>query len=318
MSYSYQAHTTSASQLTYSFSFAGTDPGYIAVSAISVETRASGDTEWSTLDTSLWNLTGTNQITLVSAIAAPADGANNLRVRRIVDKEKPYSSFPRGSMLDMLNLDRSLIQIVEMVQEILDGFLPDGFYFQQNINMNGHKFYNLGDGVDDGDSVNISQLNNVYDLLDADIQAVDTKHTNWNNTQDNQIASLQAGIASNGTAAYVPYRYVAVGGETVISPPYIFRTARVDRNGVMQHEVDGAYTISGNKITLATPLRAGDVVRVEIGSGWNPNSSNLAGPTEDRPVNPNVGYMYFDTTLNKSIWYTGTGTTWVDANGVVS
>lgn len=318
MSYTYQSHTTSASVTSYSFSFAGSDPGYIAVSNIAVEVRASGDTEWSTLDTSRWNLTGTNMITLTSPIAAPADGQNNLRIRRIVDKDKPYASFVRGSMLDMLNLDRSLIQLVEMVQEILDGFFPEGFYFQQNINMNGHKFYNLGNGTAAGDSVNFGQLTSVNNALGARITAVDTKHTNWNNTQDNQIASLQAGIASNGTAAYVPFRYVAVGGETVISPPYVFRTARVDRNGVMQHEVDGAYTISGNKITLASPLRAGDVVRCEIGTGWNPNSSNLAGPTEDRPVNPNVGYMYFDTTLNKTVWYTGTGTTWVDANGVVS
>lgn len=318
MSYTYQSHTTSASVTSYSFSFAGSDPGYIAVSNIAVEVRASGDTEWSTLDESRWNLTGTNMITLTSPIAAPADGQNNLRIRRIVDKDKPYASFVRGSMLDMLNLDRSLIQLVEMVQEILDGFFPEGFYFQQNINMNGHKFYNLGNGTAAGDSVNFGQLTSVNNALGARITSVDTKHTNWNNTQDNQIASLQAGIASNGTAAYIPFRYVAVGGETVISPPYVFRTARVDRNGVIQHEVDGAYTISGNKITLASPLRAGDVVRCEIGTGWNPNSSNLAGPTEDRPVNPNVGYMYFDTTLNKTVWYTGTGTTWVDANGVVS
>lgn len=316
MSYTYQAHTTSASVTTYSFSLAGSDTGYIAVSDISVEVRISGDTEWSTLDTSRWNLTGTNQITLVNAIPAPADGANNLRIRRIVAKDKPYASFVRGSMLDMLNLDRSLIQLVEMVQEILDGFFPEGFYFQQNMNMNGHKFYNLGPGVNAGDSVNMGQLNKVNSDLGNRITQVDNKHTTWNNTQDNQIASLQAGIATNGTAAYVPYRYVAVGGETVISPPYIFRTARVDRNGVMQHEVNGAYTISGNKITLASPLRTGDVVRCEIGAGWNPNNSNLAGPTGERPVNPNVGYMYFDTTLNKTVWYTGTGKTWVDANGV--
>lgn len=305
MSYTYQSHTTSASVTSYSFSFAGSDPGYIAVSDIAVEVRASGDTEWSTLDTSRWNLTGTNMITLTAAIAAPADGQNNLRIRRIVDKDKPYASFVRGSMLDMLNLDRSLIQLVEMVQEILDGFFPEGFYFQQNINMNGHKFYNLGNGTEPNDSVNKGQMD-----------AVDSKHTAWNTVQDNDIKSLQAGIASNGTAAYVPYRFIATGGETVISPPYVFRTARVDRNGVVQHEVDGAYTISGNKITLATPLRAGDVVRAEIGTGWNPNSASLSGPTVNRPVNPNTGYMYFDTTLGKTVWYSGTGTTWVDANGV--
>lgn len=317
MSYSYQAHTTSAGQTTYTFSFAGKNPGYISVADIAVEVRASGQTEFTTLDTSRWSLTGTNQITLTSPISAPADGANNLRIRRIVAKESPYASFPRGSMLDMLNLDRSLIQLVENIQEILDGFLPAGFYFQQNINMNGHKFYNLGDGVDPQDSVNKRQMDALDSELSAWITSVDVKHTTWNDRQDNEIASLQAGIASNGTAAYVPYKFVAKGGETTISPPYIFRTARVQRNGVMQFEVDGAYSISGNVITLASALREGDVVRCEIGTGWNPNSANLAGPTKDRPVNPNVGYMYFDTDLKKSVWYTGVSNTWVDANGVI-
>ena len=37
------------------------------------------------------------------------------------------------------------------------------------------------------------------------------------------------------------------------------------------------------------------------------------GTTENRPSNVNVGYMYFDTNINKPIWYNGTK--WVDATG---
>ena len=41
----------------------------------------------------------------------------------------------------------------------------------------------------------------------------------------------------------------------------------------------------------------------------------VAGTTEERPVllENNKGYQYFDTTINKSIWWTGS--TWVDATG---
>jgi len=37
------------------------------------------------------------------------------------------------------------------------------------------------------------------------------------------------------------------------------------------------------------------------------------GTTTERPAGKTVGYQYFDTTLNKPIWYTGT--TWVDSTG---
>jgi hypothetical protein len=39
-----------------------------------------------------------------------------------------------------------------------------------------------------------------------------------------------------------------------------------------------------------------------------------AGSTLDRPITPNTGFMYFDTTLNRPIWFSGN--LWVDALGV--
>lgn len=38
------------------------------------------------------------------------------------------------------------------------------------------------------------------------------------------------------------------------------------------------------------------------------------GPTWKRPYEPRTGFMYFDTTVNKPIWYKGGGL-WADANG---
>ncbi len=39
----------------------------------------------------------------------------------------------------------------------------------------------------------------------------------------------------------------------------------------------------------------------------------LAGKSEGKPTTPVIGMMYFDTTLNKPVWYNGSN--WVDANG---
>lgn len=43
------------------------------------------------------------------------------------------------------------------------------------------------------------------------------------------------------------------------------------------------------------------------------NKLPCSGDTEKRPVNVNVGFQYFDTTLKKPLWWTGTE--WVDSNG---
>ena len=244
MSYSYQPHTTSASQTTYTFSFAGVDPGYISVAHISVEVRNSGDSEFATLDSSKWYLSGTNQITLTPAIAEPADGKNNLRIRRIVPKETPYATFPRGSMLDMLNLDRTFIQTLEAFQEFLDGFLPAGFYFQQNINMNGHKFTNLGAGTASGDSINWDQ---------------------WDN-HEQRIVALETDLTALSSRT-IPYYYIATGGETRWEGlPWKFNSALMFIDGVFQNQNLGAFSITDNGFNFAEPLIQGQEVYVLLGS----------------------------------------------------
>ncbi|MCG0783390.1 pyocin knob domain-containing protein [Lactiplantibacillus plantarum] len=49
------------------------------------------------------------------------------------------------------------------------------------------------------------------------------------------------------------------------------------------------------------------------GTGNKPFAINDTGATTDRPTGQAAGYQYFDTSLNKPIWYTGKN--WVDATG---
>lgn len=42
----------------------------------------------------------------------------------------------------------------------------------------------------------------------------------------------------------------------------------------------------------------------------------LSGDTASRPGSPATGWMYFDTTLGKPVWYDGSG--WVDAMGTTA
>ena len=68
---------------------------------------------------------------------------------------------------------------------------------------------------------------------------------------------------------------LATDYQTIINPPYIFTTAEVYINGVMQDQDRGAYIIIENRIELAAPLNKGDAVQVILGSTMPAMRSNF-------------------------------------------
>lgn len=251
MAFTFDEKTTDGVTTVYTFSFAGADVGYISKSDIIVETRASGQDLWDLLDVSLWTLQGTNQIQLLAAIAIPDDGLPNLRIRRVVDKDQPYASFERGAMLDMASLNRSFIQVVESIQELLDGFYPEGFIMRQDLDMSGHKVINMGDGTNPKDAVNKGQLDPVIQV---------------NHEQDARLEALEDAIDITETVTMMPWYFKAVGGETLLTPPFAFTVAQVYINGIHQNNLDGAFNVNTSQITLAEPLVAGDIIYAMLGT----------------------------------------------------
>lgn len=256
MSYTFTEHTANGTQTTFPFRFAGRDKGYLRASDILVEVRNDG--VWNTV--SGWTLTGTNQITF----NVPPAANTKLRIRRVVEKEEPYAEFDRGVTLDMKSLNNSFIHLLEVSQEILDGFYPDGYFVKQDVSWGGHKITDLADGTNPGDAVNKGQLD-----------AIDKKHTDWNAKQDIEIAGLKAGMTSGIAHRTVPWYTIAKGGEISVKPPYEFQDALVFLNGVLQHQIVGAYSISNNTITFAEPLVAGTEVYVLIGSRVATSEPNI-------------------------------------------
>lgn len=251
MAFTFDEKTTDGVTTVYTFSFAGADTGYISKSDIIVEVRDSGHDLWELLDVALWVLQGTNQIQLASAIATPSDGQPNLRIRRVVDKDQPYATFERGAMLDMVSLNRSFVQVVESIQELLDGFYPEGFIMRQDLDMSGHKIVNLGDGTNPKDAINKSQLDPVIQV---------------NVEQDARIDALEDAIDINESVTMMPWYFKATGGETVLIPPFAFTVAQVYINGIHQNNLDGAFMVSSNQITLAEPLQPNDIIYAMLGT----------------------------------------------------
>ncbi|WCZ56772.1 non-contractile tail fiber protein [Salmonella phage Kenya-K30] len=256
MSYTFTEHTAVGTQTTYPFSFAGRDKGYIRASDIIVEVFHEG--EWHL--THDWVLSGTHQITFNVALIE----GTKFRIRRDVSKEYPYAEFDRGVALDMKSLNNSFIHILQITQGILDGFYPEGYFVKQHVSWGGYKITDLADGTDPNDAVNKGQLD-----------AIDRKHTEWNEQQDIAIAGLKAGMTSGVSHRTVPWVTVASGGEQVIRPPYIFESALVFLDGVLQHELSHAVTIANSTLTFSEPLRKGTEVYVLIGSRIAASSPGL-------------------------------------------
>lgn len=269
MSYTYTEQKGDGATRTFPFGFAGEDKGYIRATDIVVETAVNGQ-EYQPAQG--WSLTGTNQVTFLVAPAADL----NIRIRRVVDKDKPFAKFDRSVTLDMLSLNNTFIQMLQVVQEIMDGFFPANFFFKGDINMGGHRVVNLGPALTGTDAINKNQL---------DVEA------KRNDVQDQAIASLKSSLTAGTANRTVPWMYTAVGGETTINPPFVFDGCLVYIQGIHQFEEAGAYVVQNNQITFAEPLKAGWQVKVYLGS-------RMAPPVKDESTEYNIDVAAGVTTIS--------------------
>lgn len=243
MSYTYTDHVANGSQVTFPFRFAGRDKAYISATDVQVGFVEAGT--W--LPATGWTLSGTNQITFLTP---PTEG-KQIRIRRIVDKINPYAYFERGNVLDINSLNNSFIKNLQVSQEILDGFFPEGFYFKADLDMGGHKIINLHEGSESGDAVNYDQFKELSDRV-------------------NEIESDLTGLSHRT----VPMYYIATGGESRWEiGHWTFDAAILFINGVFQNQNLGAFTISNNGFNFAEPLQKGDEVYALVGS-------RIAAPNE--------------------------------------
>ncbi len=229
MGYTFTEHTANGTQVTYPFRFAGRDKGYLRASDVRVDTLQ-GDT-WTKV-TSGWQLTGTNQITFD---VAPAAGLK-IRIRRVVQKEHPYAEFDRGVTLDMKSLNGSFIHILEITQELLDGFYPEGYFVKQNVSWGGHKITGLANGTEASDAVNFGQLD-----------AIDKKHTDWNTRQDLILAGLKEGATP--AVVRVEFNKDLEEGTTHVELGIPFLSIEVYLDGLFQPR--STYYTTGSGVTFS-------------------------------------------------------------------
>lgn len=240
MAYTYSTAIGDGVTKNFQFSLAGQDEGYISVSNLHVFVAGS-EVEFSVISSSP---------NVVNLQEAPPVGAEVL-IRRIMPKVVPYSDFSRGNPFSQDALNKTNLQQLYIVQEIFDGYLPDGFFFRVNIDMRGMRIINLGDGINDGDAVNKKQL--------------DVEHDK-NVEQDERLVVVEDALKTVTYVNYVSQLYRAVGGESTINTTNSLHAAALYINGIFQHKAAGAYMQSGGVVSLAEPLKAGQEVYLILGS----------------------------------------------------
>lgn len=203
---------------------------------------------------------------LLLFVTAPPAGSEVL-VRRIMPVEKPYADFERGNNFGPRQVNNTFLQQLYLTQELLDGFLPDGYYLKQDMNAGGYRITNLGDAQEPDDAVN----KKVTDQITSRVEAIED--------------SMPV-----GSGAYiVPFYYEAVGGETEVETFRPFTYCRLSINGINQAP-NKAFSFLNGKIYFAEPLEEDDVVHAELGS---PDVMTILQPLTDARLIATEGQYQF-------------------------
>lgn len=188
MAFSYVESTGDGVQRVYSFRFTGDGYGYFRES--DVHAYVAG------VKTSFKFVTS-NSIEFENP---PALGAKVL-IRRIMPKNKPYTDWSRGNDFSALNVNNSFLQQLYTQQELFDGFMTEGFRFNENLSIGMHKITDLAPGENPNDAVNLAQVQHYEGSAGDSADKAAASAAAAKISEDNAMASEVASGASKQAAA---------------------------------------------------------------------------------------------------------------------
>lgn len=187
---------------------------------------------------------------LIRFLTVPPVGSDVL-IRREMPIDEPYADFSRGNIFSQRAVNSSFLQMLYLIQEMLDGFYPDGFYFKQDLNMGGNLIKNLGDAVDTTDAVS----KKFTDALQAYADALAAR-----------IATLETTFGPD--TSFLSVSFTATEGQTDFVLPVTTTGAFCIKNGAFLNRVAGDYSIvSGSTVRMSEPQEAGAVLHILAGIG---------------------------------------------------
>ena len=134
---------------------------------------------------------------------SPPTAGYEVRIFRETSNDTLISKFFAGSAIRAVDLNKNFEQTLFSVQEVLARFIDrTQAIFQNNVNLSGFKIVNLGDGTDDADAVNKSQLDATQNYNDTQLAASVTEATNQASTATTKAGEAnQSAIDANASAS---------------------------------------------------------------------------------------------------------------------
>lgn len=120
MALSYDLKEGDGTTKVFPFNFAGLGKGYLVPANLRVELRTLGTEDWYRTDD--WTLVTTNSLSIEHAPPFPSDGKANIRIRRVMPKEEPYTDWKVGQNYSDYMINNSFLTQLYICHEILDGF----------------------------------------------------------------------------------------------------------------------------------------------------------------------------------------------------
>lgn len=149
-----------------------------------------------------------------------------------------------------------------------------------------------------------------YDNLDIQLRQLVNQNTNVTNYPDNEDLTSKDNLLKIKDREYEPEEFSGKG--YVILRKNIQIIEGVRKNILEESMIGEPNTVY--EVRYDFDLND-DIITLPKGSIIKYNGGTISNGTliVSRPTNVNVGFQYFDTDINKPIWWTGDK--WVDANG---
>ena len=243
-------------------------------------------------------------------VAAPI--GKTVTIQRVMNKNEPDVNYVDGAILDESNLNQSLDQLLAIQHEVLDGVGIKAF--NQDIDMNGYKLTNLGQGTQNTDGVNLAQLNSAISGAGP-------------NPSTRQYENQQGSDATGATFTLIGMTYVVGtndllveynGQVLIVDKDYIELSTTEVQMLVLFDAVD-EFVFRSSLLTSIGATNTGAITHLEDGSTYNLQSyltkdfdsfADAVSSTGTSKVRTTQGYYSTDLGVGASTYIktTTTGT----------
>jgi hypothetical protein len=270
MGFSFSEDSGDGVNKVFAFSFSGKAPGYISQDDIHVYVDD--------VEVFGFSFPTDNTVQLLVAPGEPADPAiPNVVIRRIMDKDQTYHDYGRGNIFQETILNGSFRQNLYSLHELMDGYMPSGYFLKENQNMRGYRFTDMGEGIDPGDSTTLGQQAAITDALSARIDSTESASASAAAAAASAAAAL---VSENAAAADVVLTHADV---VLTNADVVTAEAHKDAAAASAAEAlatEGRIAAAGDA-ELADIAAAGDAELVDIAAAGDTELAEIAAAGDD-------------------------------------